>query len=104
MTDAAKYANGKHGRPDPEVLTYSREQLASYYNLDPEDVDVIRAERDATILSLRLKLEEMEKAVRRARALADHVIHGEQAMATVEDVHQVLSEALSPPQVMEEGK
>lgn len=40
------------------------------------------------------RIAELEAAIRTARALADHVIHGETSLASIEDVHKVLSDAL----------
>lgn len=41
-----------------------------------------------------LKAQRLVSAIRRARALTDHVIHGERDLAEMADVHRVLTDAL----------
>jgi len=49
---------------------------------------------EAKLADANTRIAELEEAVRTARALADHVIHGETSLASMEDVHKVLSDAL----------
>ncbi len=52
------------------------------------------AEEMAKRLAAELKASRLEEAVRTARALADHVVHGERDLASPEDIHKVLSDVL----------
>ena len=48
----------------------------------------------ATIHKHEKRIDEFKFSIRIARALADNVIHGEYDLAGMEDVHEVLSNAL----------
>jgi hypothetical protein len=57
------------------------------------DLAIAKIEREWS--EQRERIKKLEDGIRRARALADHFIHGESALASMEDVHKALTETLA---------